>query len=144
MQQVRKSAIVPYSPRDMYNLVADIESYPQFLPWCTTARVLGRQGNEVTARLTLVKAGMHHDFTTRNTMREDSRIDMHLVEGPFKSLRGCWRFEPVAQGTLVTLDLHFELASKLLAMTLGRTFQKVNSTLVDAFSQRAAQLYGRR
>ena len=144
MQQVRKSAVVPYSPRDMYNLVADIESYPQFLPWCTAASVQGVQDDQVMARLTLNKAGLHYDFTTRDTMHEDSRIDMTLVEGPFKTLTGCWRFEPVAQGTLVTLDLHFEFTNKLLALALGKTFHKANSTLVDAFCQRAAQLYGRR
>ncbi len=144
MQQVRKSAVVSYSPRDMYNLVADIESYPQFLPWCTVATVLERQGNQVTARLTLTKAKLHYDFTTRNTMHEYSRIDMNLIEGPFKSLAGYWRFEPVSDGTLVTLDLHFEFASKLLALTLGKTFHKASSALVDAFCQRAAQLYGRR
>ncbi len=143
MQQVHKSTTVPYSPRDMYNLVADVESYPQFLPWCTAATVLERRGNQVTARLTLTKAGMHHHFTTRNTLHEDSRIDMDLVEGPFKSLTGCWRFEPFNQGTLVTLDLSFEPANKLLAMTLGKAFRKINSTLVEAFSRRAAQLHGR-
>lgn len=144
MQQVRKSAVVPYSPRDMYNLVADIEAYPQFLPWCVAAVVLGRRGNQVTARLSLAKAGVRHAFTTRNTLHEDRRIDMNLVEGPFRSLAGHWRFEPAPGGALVTLDLHFEFASKLLAMTLGKTFHKITSTLVDAFCQRAAQLHEQR
>ena len=143
--KIHKSALVPYLPRDMFALVADIEAYPEFLPWCTEARVLARQGNQVTARVALAKSGIRQSFVTRNVQKECERIDMHLVEGPFKRLRGFWSFEPVgSHGCVVALNLEFELASKLLAVTFGKVFHSIANSLIDAFCTRARELHERR
>ncbi|MGQ0657191.1 MAG: type II toxin-antitoxin system RatA family toxin [Chromatiales bacterium] len=143
MKRIERSALVPYPPSAMFALVADVESYPAFLPWCADARVLSRQGGEITARLTLARSGIRQAFVTRNTHREFERIDMQLVEGPFKRLKGCWNFEPVgSHGCIVALHLDFEFASKLVALTFGKAFQPVAGTLMEAFCARARELYG--
>lgn len=143
MNKVKKSALVPYSPREMYELVADVEAYPKFLPWCSAAAILSREGNQVMARLSLARNGMRQSFTTRNTLEEGRRIDMRLVEGPFKRLHGCWTFEAAGSaGCLIELHMDFAFASKVLALTMGPAFHKITNTLVDAFVGRAAQLHG--
>lgn len=144
VNRIQKSALVPYSTGDMYALVADVESYPQFLPWCNAASILSRDGNQVMARLSLAKSGIRHTFVTRNTLEADRRIEMRLVEGPFKVLDGYWTFEPAGSGCLVALRMDFAFASKLLALTLGPIFSKITNTLVDAFVARAGDLHARR
>jgi ribosome-associated toxin RatA of RatAB toxin-antitoxin module len=143
MTKIEKSAMVPYSTREMFALVADVESYPEFLPWCTDARVLVRHGDGVTARLALAKSGIRHAFTTRNRHhRHGERIDVQLVEGPFKRLHGHWSFRPAgSNASIVALHLDFEFASKLLALTFGKAFQSIAGALLDAFCTRARELY---
>jgi ribosome-associated toxin RatA of RatAB toxin-antitoxin module len=138
--------MVPYTAGQMYALVADIESYPQFLPWCTEVKLLTRGEHDVTARVALARSGIRQAFTTRNRLHVDERIDMQLVDGPFRRLHGHWSFQPVGterQGCLVALHLEFEFSSKLLAMTFGKAFHSISSSLIDAFCARARDLYGR-
>jgi len=142
---IRKFALVPYSSDQMYALVADTESYPAFLPWCRSARILSREGDEVVGTVELVKGPAHKSFTTVNRLVKGERIDMELVKGPFKHLQGVWRFQPIGdQGSRVSLDLEFEFSNRLLAMTVGPVFNEIANRLVDAFTRRAAELYGRR
>jgi ribosome-associated toxin RatA of RatAB toxin-antitoxin module len=146
MTKIHKSALVPYSTRQMFELVADVESYPQFLPWCTGATVSHRTEHEILACVELAKAGLRQSFTTRNHMQACERIDMQLVDGPFKRLHGHWSFEPVGangRGSKVALHLEFEFSNKLLAMTFGKAFQTIANSMIDAFCARAAELYGR-
>ncbi|MFO1435389.1 MAG: type II toxin-antitoxin system RatA family toxin [Gammaproteobacteria bacterium] len=145
MMKIHKSALVPYSAQQMFDLVADVESYPQFLPGCTGARIAQRSEHEITASVDLAKAGVRQSFTTRNRMHPHERIDMHLVDGPFKRLHGHWSFDPVGtngRGSKVALHLEFEFSNRLLAMTFGKAFQSIANTMIDAFCARAAQLYG--
>lgn len=146
MTEIRKSARVPFSAEQMFALVADVESYPRFLPWCSEAHVVSRQENEITASLALSKGGLRQSFTTRNRHQPSERIDVELVDGPFKHLQGHWRFEPMATpagvaGSVVALSLDFEFGSKLLGLTFGKAFHTIASTLVDAFCARAEELY---
>jgi len=146
MMKIQKSAMVPYTAGQMYALVADIESYPQFLPWCTEVKLLARGEHDVTARVALARSGVRQAFTTRNRLHVDERIDMQLVDGPFRRLHGHWSFQPVGterQGCMVALHLEFEFSSKLLAMTFGKAFHSISSSLIDAFCARARDLYGR-
>jgi ribosome-associated toxin RatA of RatAB toxin-antitoxin module len=145
MMKIQKSALVPFTAQQMFALVADIESYPQFLPWCAEARLLARGEHDVTARVALAKSGIRQAFTTHNRLHGVERIDMQLVDGPFKRLHGHWSFQPVGaqqQGCLVALHLEFEFSSKLLAMTFGKAFHSISSSLIDAFCARARDLYG--
>ena len=142
-QTVSRSALVPYAASDMYALVADVEEYPGFLPWCRDARILASGPNAVEASLEIGRGPLRKTFTTRNVMTRDTRIDIELVDGPFKHLKGCWQFVAL-DGTAcrVLLDLEFELANALVRRTLGPLFSEMVNTMVDAFCRRAEELYG--
>lgn len=143
MTTIHKSALVPYSTEQMYELVDDVQKYPDFLPWCGAAREISRSENEVEASLDIAHSGIHKSFTTRNRLQPGQSIEMQLVEGPFKYLNGVWRFEKLGDaGSKVGLDLEFEFSNKLLGMTFGPVFSKLASSLVDAFIQRAQKVYG--
>ncbi len=142
---VRKSALVPYTSNEMYHLVSDIHAYPEFLPWCRDAKILTKDGPKLSARLEMSLGRLRHAFTTSNQMLEGRRIEMQLVEGPFKHLHGVWRFESLGEsGCQVKLDMDFEFANKLLAMALSKPFNMITTTLVDSFCKRAKQQYGAR
>ena len=144
MNQISKSALVVYSARQMYELVDAIDHYPEFLPWCRSSEVLTRTDKEVTAKLEIAYSGLHKSFTTRNTMEPGRLITMQLVEGPFKKLDGIWAFEQLGeQGSKVSLDLEFTFSNRILAATIGPAFGKIATSLVDAFTKRAVQVYGR-
>ncbi len=145
MTTVRKTALVPYSSDEMYRLVSDIHSYPEFLPWCKGAKILSKEGSQLSARLEMSLGKLRHAFTTRNQMQDGQRIEMELVEGPFKHLNGVWRFDSLGDdGCQVKLEMDFEFASRILAMALNKPFNMITTTLVDAFCQRAVQQYGAR
>jgi ribosome-associated toxin RatA of RatAB toxin-antitoxin module len=127
----------------MFALVADIERYPQFVPWVASVDVLERKPGHVVARMHMQRSGVHEKFTTRSALAPPHRIDMHLVEGPFKSLEGCWTFEDIAgRGTRISLSIQFEFANPLLSMLLSRTFEKSCGQLVDAFVEHARDVHG--
>ncbi|MDZ7662552.1 type II toxin-antitoxin system RatA family toxin [Thiohalophilus sp.] len=143
MQTINKSALVPYSPDQMYALVDDITAYPEFLPWCHHAEEHHRTEAQVEASLEIAHSGLHKSFTTRNELRPHDQIAMSLVKGPFKSLRGVWRFEPLGDaGCKVSLEMEFEFSSRLMGMTFGPLFNKIAGTLVDSFIERAKVVYG--
>jgi ribosome-associated toxin RatA of RatAB toxin-antitoxin module len=144
MRTIHRKATVPYRPAEMYELVNDIEAYPQFLPWCKRARVLDRDECRIQARLTVAKGRVEKSFTTLNMLQEDRQVEMRLVEGPFRKLEGLWRFEPAGNGCHVSLKLAFELSGKIMVFTLGPMFNQVANSLVDAFVQRARDVYGTR
>ena len=145
MTSISKSALVPYSPAEMFALVEDIEAYPQFLPWCSEARVLERNADEVRATIALSKGGVDKAFTTCNRIQQGKMIEMRLVEGPFRHLEGFWRFAPLgSDGCKVSLDMEFEFASRMLDLVVGPVFSQVAISLVDSFQQRAVEVYGKR
>lgn len=142
---ISKSALVPYSASDMYALVDDIESYPRFLPWCTAARVLSRDEDEVRAVLELSRGGMHKTFTTCNRLQRHKMIELRLLEGPFRHLEGFWRFSALSGDSCkVSLDMDFEFSNKLTGLVFGPVFNQIANALVDAFCKRATEVYGRR
>jgi ribosome-associated toxin RatA of RatAB toxin-antitoxin module len=142
---IHKSALVPYAAAEMYGLVADIESYGKFLPWCGGARIVARDPESVTAAIDIAYHGVNKTFTTRNTLQPGRVMELQLVDGPFKFLQGSWRFEQLdAKACKVSLDLEFEFANRLLAMLVGPVFSNIANGLVDSFRQRAEQVYGKR
>lgn len=145
MTVIRKSALVPFSADQMYALVADIEAYGQFLPWCGGTRVLQRESDSVTASIAISYRGVHKSFTTRNTLEPGRHMTLQLVDGPFRHLRGHWRFEPLDENACkVALDLDFEFSNRLVALAVGPVFESIANSLVDSFRQRAESLYGQR
>lgn len=145
MASINKSALVPYTPAEMFALVDDIEAYPQFLPWCASARILSRDDDEVRATIALSKGGVDKAFTTCNRNQKNKMIEMRLVEGPFRRLEGFWRFDALGEaGCKVSLDLAFEFSSRMLGMVVGPVFSQVANSLVDSFQKRAVDVYGKR
>ena len=145
MTEISKTTVVPYTPVEMYVLVNDIESYPTFLPWCTAAKILSQQEESLTATLSLALGKIKQSFTTENTMQDGSRIDIRLIEGPFKHLSGYWRFiQEDEQSCHIHLHMNYEFKSKIIKHTLGKAFYIVIDTLVDSFVHRAQQIYGSR
>ena len=128
----------------MYELVADIEHYPDFLPWCHGAKILHQSKTMVEARLTISKGGLSKSFTTRNTMYPYHTINLHLVEGPFRHFQGSWNFMAEGEGARVSLHLEFSFDNRLIAMMFGPVFQPVAHSLLEAFVKRAESLYGRK
>ena len=127
----------------MYNLVNDIESYPEFLPWCSNASILKRDGEKLTASISISSGRISQSFTTENTMVPDRRIEMNLVEGPFKFLRGTWLFEQgEGQSCKVSINMDFEFSNRLIKFALDRMFGHIIYTLIDKFRNRAFHIYG--
>lgn len=145
MHKVNRSALVPYTAHEMFSLVDDVESYPEFVPWCSDATIESRSGDSIVATLELHKGPVSQHFTTRNTRRGSEAIDMELVGGPFRQLSGGWRFRDIeGQGSRVSLELEFEFNSKLVDMMFGTFFKDAGDSMVDAFTTRAREVYGRR
>jgi len=141
---ISKNALVRYSAAEMFALVDDIESYPQFLPWCRSARILSRTVDEVRATLELARGGIQKSFTTSNRLQPNKMIEIRLVEGPFRHLSGFWRFDALGeQACKVSLDMTFEFVP-LLDFVIGPVFHPIANSLVDAFHGRAVQMYGKR
>ncbi|MEX2524199.1 MAG: type II toxin-antitoxin system RatA family toxin [Gammaproteobacteria bacterium] len=140
---IKKSAVVPYHAEQMYDLVNDIESYPEFLPWCSEARVLEHGENRLKALVSMASGSIRQSFSTENTMEPGRRIDVHLLSGPFKYLDGYWLFEPLEdERCRISLEMHFEFKNKILKLTLDKVFRRIVDSLVGAFSERARQVYG--
>ncbi|NRF70085.1 type II toxin-antitoxin system RatA family toxin [Aquincola sp. S2] len=149
MKHVRKSVLLWYSPREMYELVTDCRSYPAFLPWCERAEVLEEDAAGMTARLHLAYAGLHHAFTTRNQHVGNESVTIELIDGPFSVLDGTWLFKPIgassgAPACRVEFDLRYAFASGALEVVLSPVFDRVANTFVDSFVHRAEQVYGAR
>ncbi|MGH8427088.1 MAG: type II toxin-antitoxin system RatA family toxin [Gammaproteobacteria bacterium] len=142
LREIHRSALVPYSAEDMFELVNDVESYPGFLPWCRSAEVEKISEDELKAGLEFAKSGLHRRFTTHNRLDRGRAIRMDLVNGPFRVLSGQWVFQPLGQGgSKVALDLRFEFASRLLEAVFAPVFGEVMNSLVDAFVERAHELH---
>ena len=127
----------------MFALVADIERYPEFVPWVVGAKVLKRDENGVIGQLEMERAGLREKFTTRNVFEEPVRMSLALVEGPFRLLDGLWTFDALGdRGTKIRLHIRFEFSNPLTAMLLSRAFEKSCADMVDAFVLRARAIYG--
>lgn len=143
--EIARSALVTHSALDMYQLVHDVSSYPAFLSWCTGAEVHEQSPELQVASLQVVVSGVNSRFTTRNRLQRGERLVMALVDGPFKQLGGEWRFEQLGDaGSKISLELAFEVSSRLIAGAFNKGFSKVADRMVRDFSQRADDVYGTR
>ncbi|HAC33938.1 MAG TPA: ubiquinone-binding protein [Gammaproteobacteria bacterium] len=144
MRKMQRTALLPFTAGQLYDLVNDVDAYPEFLPWCRSARVDSRSKTEMVATLDLALKALHKSFTTRNLLVPGREIHIQLVSGPFRRLRGHWLFDPLEtdsmSGCRVTMQLEFALAGRILEMTAGPILEKVADSLVDLFSQRARQV----
>lgn len=145
MTSINRSALVPYTQHQMFELVNDIEDYPRFLPWCHGCQVHSRTDQQVEATLDIAWSGIHKSFTTRNYLYPSERIELTLVKGPFQQLTGRWSFMPLGEhGCKVNLELEFELAGGFMDRLFHPIFNNIANSLVDLFCKRASELYGPR
>ncbi|SUD38744.1 cyclase/dehydrase [Ectopseudomonas mendocina] len=141
--RIQRSALLPYPAQALYDLVNDVASYPQFLPWCSASEILEASETHMLASLEVARGGIGQRFVTRNVLLPGQRIEMNLQEGPFTSLNGIWEFKALGdKACKISLDLTFDYAGPLVRATLGPLFNQAANTMVDAFCQRAKQLYG--
>jgi ribosome-associated toxin RatA of RatAB toxin-antitoxin module len=143
MRRVKRSAIVPYTAPEMFELVDRVEQYADFLPWCSASEEHSRTDDEVRASLELNKGSLSREFSTRNVRTPYERIEMHLLDGPFSHLEGVWTFDALGKsGSKINLDIEFEFASMMVGMMFGSYFEQTCNSLVDAFTRRARAVYG--
>ena len=143
MAVVHKSVFLGYSAKQMFDLVAAIEDYPKFLPWCGGVEIRERNGNMVTASVGINYHGVKQSFTTSNENTPSTEIKMKLVDGPFKCLDGVWTFKALREDACkIELDLHYEFSSALLAQLVGPVFGMIANSMVDSFCKRAETVYG--
>lgn len=146
MERIVKSAVVPYSPQQMFDLVNDVKAYPQFLPFCVASREISRTPAEMVASLTVAKGPVSQTFTTRNQLHAPDYMDLTLVNGPFKTLSGRWSFESLSDdaqkpSTKVTLRLEFSFSNFMMKRVFGPVFSLIATQMVSAFSNRAKDVY---
>jgi len=142
MATVQKSALIKYSAQQMFDLVDNIEAYPEFLPWCTGSEVMLRDASIVEAKVQIAKGGFKNAFATRNINVTGESISMALLEGPFSSLEGVWRFLPLREdASKIALDLEFEMNGMMANLAFGAVFNQICNTMVSSFTDRAKQVY---
>jgi ribosome-associated toxin RatA of RatAB toxin-antitoxin module len=142
MYQLSKSAIVPYSAEQMYQLVNQVNDYPKFLNWCSSASILKQTDTQIIASVEINKAGLTQSFTTINTLTPNQRIDISLKEGIFKQLNGAWIFTKLNdEACKVVLNLNFSFSSKIIDMAISPIFTKIANSQLDAFIARAKIIY---
>ena len=136
---------LPYSPEQMFDLVADVEKYPEFLPWCVATRVKSRHGDILTADMAIGYKMFREKFTSIARLdRAAMRIDIAYQEGPFRFLNNHWVFERAPNGCAIDFYVDFEFRSHLLEKAITVVFNKAVSRMVEAFEKRARALYGPR
>lgn len=143
MHKVQRSVLVPYSAAQMFDLVAKVEDYPKFMPWCGGAEVLERDERGMKARVHIRFAGLRQHFTTRNAHEYPSRIRLDLVDGPFSHLNGVWEFQALAEDACkILFTMEYEFSSRTLEALVGPVFNRIASSFIDAFIKRADTCYG--
>lgn len=139
---MRRSALLPHRSAGVFALVADIDRYEEFLPWCHGSTVVSRTGDEVTGRIVIRIGGREEVLVTRNRAADERDIRLTLVEGPFDAFEGRWSFTPLGDGCKVELEVAFELHGRLLSLAAGPFIDRIADRVVDAFARRADELLG--
>jgi ribosome-associated toxin RatA of RatAB toxin-antitoxin module len=143
MPSVNRSALIGYSAESMFDLVNDVEAYSGFLPGCSDTRIVKQTEDSMEAALLIQKAGVKQWFTTSNTLERGKSIEMKLLDGPFKMLSGGWRFIELSEDACkIELDLKFEFSSKIVELAFGKVFNAIANNMVQAFTERAKEVYG--
>lgn len=143
MKKISRTALLPYSAAAVFALVNDVEQYPDFLPWCGGTKLLEEGADYMVASIEISKMGIHQTFTTKNAIVPNEKIEMALVDGPFKSLSGVWLFKALDdEACKIEFDIEFEVQNSVLNFAIGALFEQIASTMVQSFCDRAKQVYG--
>ncbi|MBF0340998.1 MAG: type II toxin-antitoxin system RatA family toxin [Magnetococcales bacterium] len=141
MARHTSTSLVSFSPEQMYTLVADMDRYPEFIPWIVKARRYDERENRFMSEMTFAFKGLRETFHTEDRVVPNERITIQLVSGPFRDLESEWRFTPVEEGTRIDFYITFSFKNRLLDLTLGPLFGEASKRMVDAFKQRATEIY---
>ena len=142
MPSINRHALMPFSAQQMFDIVNGVELYPEFLPWCADGRILQQTETTMEASILMKKGRLNHSFSTRNEFVPGQFIHIELINGPFKTLVGDWRFTDLSShGCKIELQLDFEFSGKIISTLIGPIFTQIANSLVDAFCQRAHQIY---
>ena len=146
MSHIKRSALVHYSPAEMYQLVNNVADYASFLPWCRSSAVKSESKTEMVATVEIAKGVLNKTFTTHNQLKKDFRIELQLVDGPFKKLSGYWQFDKLKteNACKVSLELDFEFDNAMMSIAAKPIFTQIANSLVDSFCKRAVEVYGER
>jgi ribosome-associated toxin RatA of RatAB toxin-antitoxin module len=146
MSHIKRSALVHYSPAEMFQLVNDVAAYASFLPWCRSSAVISESETEMLASVEIAKGVLNKTFTTKNRLQRDNRIELQLVDGPFRKLSCYWQFDALKTDNAckVTLELDFEFDSAMMSIAAKPIFTQIANSLVDSFCKRAVEVYGER
>ncbi|WP_299079672.1 type II toxin-antitoxin system RatA family toxin [uncultured Paraglaciecola sp.] len=143
MANISRSALIAYSAESMFDLINDVQRYPEFIPGCADTKILHQDNSSMRASVLISKAGVKQWFTTQNTLKRGEAIQMDLVEGPFSRLTGGWTITSLDDTACkIELNLDFAFSSKLVEMAFGQVFNAIAANMVIAFTQRAKQIYG--
>ena len=140
---------LPYDTQQIFDLVADIEQYPKFLPWCRATRIVERSEGEFLGELVIAFKGLSESYTSRVVGTRPARgdqpaaLDVSMVKGPFEYLNNNWRFTPAEGGTDIDFSLDFKFRSRMMEMMIGPMFRKSTDMMIEAFTQRADALYAK-
>jgi ribosome-associated toxin RatA of RatAB toxin-antitoxin module len=142
LAKIEKSALVPFSAQQMFDLVADVERYKEFLPWCSDSQLVSRTENEVCGKIEVSRLGITQAFSTCNAIDPPHRMEIALREGPFKRLHGEWRFTQLRDDACkVSLMMDFEFSGRLINAAFGKVFHQIANSLVSSFVERAREVY---
>ncbi len=146
MSHIKRSALVHYSPAEMYQLVNNVADYASFLPWCRSSEVISESESEMVASVEIAKGVLNKTFTTKNRLYDNNRIELQLVDGPFKNLSGYWQFDTLKteNACKVNLELNFEFDNAMMSIAAKPIFTQIANSLVDSFCKRAVEIYGER
>lgn len=143
MPTISRNALVMHSVEQMYALINDVLAYPKFLPDCNDSKIVSQNDNSMTASLLVAKGGISKWFTTKNHLVKNKEVQMNLLNGPFKTLVGCWTLTSLSENACkISLELHYEFSNKILALAFGRVFNHMANNMVQAFTIRAKEVYG--
>jgi len=143
MTIINRSALLPHKSSAMFDMVNDIESYPQYMDGCVGATILRRDTDLIEARLDLAKGGISQSFSTRNHLEGCEAITLELLEGPFEFFEGRWGFQELGEAACkISLELEFKVNSKILGVAATKLFELVTNNLVDALGKRAEVVHG--
>lgn len=146
LSKIERSALVHYSASEMYDLVNDVGSYPLFLPWCKSTTVNSETDTEMVASVEISKGILNKTFKTRNRLTKNKKIELELIDGPFKKLAGYWEFKALKteDACKVLLKLEFEFDNAMMSVAASPVFTQIANSLVDSFCKRAVEVYGER
>lgn len=143
MHRIQRSALVRHSALDMYSLVNDVASYPQFLKWCRSSKVISESTTEMTAELEVAWKVLHKVFSTQNQLILGESIRLELLDGPFESMHGEWNFKHLRDDACkITMEIDFEFKNSISNMVFSAIFSQICGSLMDSFIKRADEIYG--